>query len=140
MMWTGELRLAQEDGALPITMAAGGAPGERGVSVLRVRLRDGAHLSGTTQQHLICLASEVCVERHMAGRALRYETPAGWLITSSAPPFRRQSVNTRWPPNSPRQTPSSLDTPLLSAANRCLPTRFDGRGERLRLNTEAFSV
>jgi AraC family transcriptional regulator len=96
MIGTGELRLAQEDGALPTTLAAGGAPGESGVSVLRVRFRDGAHFSGTTQQHLICLASEVCIECHMAGRALRYETPAGWLITSSgsavAPPVRQYTM------------------------------------------------
>src|ERR1700730_17788706 len=85
MMWAGELRLAQEDGALPTTLAAGGAPGKSGVSVLRVRFRDGAHFSGTTQQHLICLGSEVRIECHMAGRALRYEAPAGALITSSAP-------------------------------------------------------
>src|SRR5882672_4860167 len=97
MMWTGKLRLAQQDGALPTTLAAGGAPGESGVSVLRVRFRDVAHFSGTTQQHLICLVSEVPIECHLAGRALRYEAPAGSLIASSAPPFRngRELVRAR---------------------------------------------
>jgi hypothetical protein len=114
MMWTGELCLAQQDGALPTPLAAGGAPGESGVSVLRVRFRDVAHSSGTTQQHLICLVSEVRIECHMAGRALRYEAPAGSLITSSAPqrasprPYLREAGGEIPPAYSPallRQNP-----------------------------------
>ncbi|SHJ92088.1 hypothetical protein SAMN05444159_1902 [Bradyrhizobium lablabi] len=58
MMWSDELRLAQEDGGLPTTLAGGGAPANGGVSVVCVRFRDGSHFSGTTQQHLICLLSE----------------------------------------------------------------------------------
>jgi AraC family transcriptional regulator len=33
----------------------------------------------TTRQHLVCFVSQVCIECHMAGRALRHEAPAGSL-------------------------------------------------------------
>lgn len=50
---TSELYLAQEDGGLPSTLAAGSAPGESGVSILRVQFRDGMHFNATPRQHLV---------------------------------------------------------------------------------------
>jgi hypothetical protein len=84
MLGTGELRLAQQDGGLPTTLATGSAPGESGVSVLSVRFRGGAHLSVTTRQHLVCFVSQVRIECYMAGRALRHEAAAGSLAICPA--------------------------------------------------------
>jgi hypothetical protein len=39
MMEIGELRMAQEDSGQPTTLAAGSAPGESGVTVLRAAVR-----------------------------------------------------------------------------------------------------
>ena len=50
MIESGAFYLAQEDGGLPTTLAAGSAPGESGVSVLKLRFQDGFHFSATPQQ------------------------------------------------------------------------------------------
>lgn len=84
MLGTGELRLAQEDGGPPMTLAAGSAPGESGVAVLRVRFRGGAHLSVITRQHLVCFVSQVRIECRMADRRLRHEAPAGSMAICPA--------------------------------------------------------
>jgi AraC family transcriptional regulator len=80
----GELCLAQEDGSLPTTLAAGSAPGESGVSVFSLRFRGGMHFSATTQQHLIWFASPVRIDCRIAGRTLRHEAPAGSLAICPA--------------------------------------------------------
>jgi AraC family transcriptional regulator len=82
----GELTLAQEDGGLPTTLAAGSAPGESGVSILSMRFRGGAHFSATPRQHLIWfqMSSQACFECRIAGRALRHEPPAGSLAICPA--------------------------------------------------------
>jgi AraC family transcriptional regulator len=84
MLGVGEFRLAQENGDLPATLAAGCAPGESGLSILSVRFRGRAHFSVTTQQHLVCFVSQVRIECQMAGRALRHEAPAGSLAICPA--------------------------------------------------------
>ena len=79
MIESGACYLAQEDGGLPTTLAAGSAPGESGVSVLNLRFQDGFHFSATPQQHLIWFGSPVRVDCRIAGRTLRHQAPAGSL-------------------------------------------------------------
>jgi AraC family transcriptional regulator len=77
----GELHLAQQDGGLPTTLAAGSAPGESGVSVFRARFQGGVHFTSSARQHQICfqLSPTLSIERRLAGRALRHVSPAGML-------------------------------------------------------------
>jgi len=84
MAGIGNLCLAQQDGGLPTTSAAGSAPGESGVSVFSLRFRGGMHFSATTQQHLIWFASPVRIDCRIAGRTLRHEAPAGSLAICPA--------------------------------------------------------
>jgi AraC family transcriptional regulator len=84
MIGIGELNLAQGDGGLPTTLAAGSAAGESGVSVLGLRFHGGVHFSATTQQHLIWFVSPVCIDCRMADRTLRHEAPAGSLAICPA--------------------------------------------------------
>ena len=86
-MWAGigEVRAAQADGNPPTTLAAGSAPGESGVSVLRARFRGGMHFEATPQRHCVCFQMpRLRVERRMAGRAVRREAPAGELAICPA--------------------------------------------------------
>jgi AraC family transcriptional regulator len=83
----GELRLAQEDGSPPATLAHGGAPGESGVSVLRVRFSGGMHLAATMQRHLVCFqvtSSPSRFDCRMADRTLLHEPPSGSLAICPA--------------------------------------------------------
>ncbi|HMF69430.1 MAG TPA: hypothetical protein VK602_17685, partial [Phyllobacterium sp.] len=84
MLAAGELQLAQKDGGLPTTLAAGSAPGESGAFVLGMQFRGGAHFSVKTQQHLVCFVSQVRIECRMAGRAFRDNAPAGSLAICPA--------------------------------------------------------
>jgi AraC family transcriptional regulator len=86
-MGLGELCLAQEDGGLPATVAAGSASGESGVSVFKVRFRGGMHLAATLRQHLICfqqMAGHLRFECRMADRVLSHEPPPGSLAICPA--------------------------------------------------------
>jgi NAD(P)H-dependent flavin oxidoreductase YrpB (nitropropane dioxygenase family) len=77
MMDIGALRMAQQDGGAPTTLAAGSAPGESGVSVLNFSFDGGMHLLATPRCHCICFEmSQVRVEKRMAGRIAHYERPA----------------------------------------------------------------
>jgi AraC family transcriptional regulator len=87
MKGIGELCLAQEDGGLPATVAAGSAPGESGVSVFKVRFQGGMHLAATLRQHLICfqqMAGRLRFECRMADRMLSHEPPPGSLAICPA--------------------------------------------------------
>lgn len=84
MLTAGELRMAQEDGKPPTTLAAGSAPGESGVSVLGVRFRDGAHIDVKAGQHLVCFVSQVHIECRMAGCANAEHVPTGSLAICPA--------------------------------------------------------
>jgi AraC family transcriptional regulator len=84
MPTAGELRLAQEDGGPPTTLAAGSAPGESGVSVLGVRFRGGAHVDMKAGRHLVCFVSQVHIECRMAGRANAEHAPTGSLAICPA--------------------------------------------------------
>ena len=80
----GELHLAQEDGGLPTTLAAGSAPGESGVSILNLRFRGGLHFSATPQRHIIWFTSPGRFDCRIANRTLRHQTPAGSLAMCPA--------------------------------------------------------
>jgi hypothetical protein len=54
MVEIGTVRMAQQDGGAPTTLAAGSAPGESGVSVLSIRFDGGMHLLATPRCHCIC--------------------------------------------------------------------------------------
>jgi AraC family transcriptional regulator len=84
MLTADELRLVQEDGRPPTTLAAGSAPGESGVSVLGVRFQGGAHVDMKTGQHLVCFVSQVHIECRMAGRANAEHAPTGSLAICPA--------------------------------------------------------
>src|SRR3954463_11007698 len=78
-------RLAQGNGGIPTTLAAGSAPGESGVRVLSQRFEGGVHASGTPRQHHICFQmSPLRIERRMAGRTLRHAAPEGGLAICPA--------------------------------------------------------
>jgi hypothetical protein len=110
----GALYLAQGDGGLPTTSAAGSAPGESGVSVFSLRFCGGMHFGATTQQHLIWFASPVRIDCRIAGRTLRHEAPAGSLVICPAGadcvptprkvsmPFSSPSIPASWPSPPPR--------------------------------------
>src|SRR5262245_61072604 len=70
----GEFSLAQEDGGVPTTFAAGSAPGESGVSVFSMRFRGSAHISAKPRQHLIWfrMSAQVPAYSRVAGRPLRH--------------------------------------------------------------------
>ena len=85
MMDIGALRMAQQDGGAPTTLAAGSAPGDSGVSVLNFRFDGGMHLLATPRCHCICFEmSQVRVEKRMAGRIAHYERPVGSLTINPA--------------------------------------------------------
>ena len=80
-----ELYLVQENGDLPTTLAAGSAPGESGVSVLRTRFRGGAHFSATPRQHLIWFQmSNMRVECRRGDRKLTQVVSGGSIAICPA--------------------------------------------------------
>jgi len=81
----GALRMAQQDGGAPTTLAAGSAPVESGGSILNFRFDGGMHLLATPRCHCICFEmSQVRVEKRMAGRIAHYERPVGSLTINPA--------------------------------------------------------
>jgi AraC family transcriptional regulator len=82
---TSEVYLTQEDGGLPLTLAAGSAPGESGVSVLRAQFRDGIHFNATPQQHLVWFQlSNLRIECRRAERKLTQDVSPGGLAICPA--------------------------------------------------------
>jgi AraC family transcriptional regulator len=80
-----ELHLVQQNGDLPITLAAGSAPGENGVSLLRTRFHGGMHFSATPRQHLIWFQlSNMRIECRRGGRKLTQEVSVGSLAICPA--------------------------------------------------------
>jgi AraC family transcriptional regulator len=83
----GERHLAQKDGGLPVTLAAGSPSGESGVSVFRNRFEGGVHYaSPAAKQHQMCfqLSPTLRIERRLAGRTLRHDSPTGTLAICPA--------------------------------------------------------
>jgi AraC family transcriptional regulator len=81
-----ELTLAQSDGGLPTMVAAGGAPGESGVSVISARFNGSMHLSGTPWRHHICfqMTRRRRFECRIADEALSHAPPVGGLAICPA--------------------------------------------------------
>jgi len=80
-MASGELYLAHEDGDSPIPLSVSSAPGESGVSVLRMRFPGGAYYGATLRQHFVRfqMSSQVRLESAPAVRAVRCEGTVGSL-------------------------------------------------------------
>jgi AraC family transcriptional regulator len=80
-MGDNELFMAQTDGACPAVLAAGNAPGESGVSIVRMRFKGGAHFNGTFHHHLVFfqLSPQMGFECRFAGRPIWHEPPSGRL-------------------------------------------------------------
>jgi AraC family transcriptional regulator len=78
--------MAQQDGGLPTTFAAGSAPGESGVAVFRVRAQRGLSFSAVPARHLIWFptSSQVSFECRMAGQAISHVPPKGTLAITPA--------------------------------------------------------
>jgi AraC family transcriptional regulator len=81
-----EFHLAQRDGRPPETLAAGSAPGESGVSIVRARFKAGAQLIATPPGHLICFqeTQQARFECRIAERRLAHEPPRGSLAVCPA--------------------------------------------------------
>jgi AraC family transcriptional regulator len=86
MIASSDLQLMQEDGAAPITLAAGRAPGESGVSVLQVSFRGSADYSATPRQHLVWfhISSQVQFDCRIGNRTLRHELTSGAMAVCPA--------------------------------------------------------
>jgi AraC family transcriptional regulator len=85
MMGIDELSLAQKDGSLPKTLAAGSAPGESGVTVLSVRFQGSMHLAATLRQHLVCFQmAQTRFRCRMADRTLLHAPGPGSLAIGPA--------------------------------------------------------
>jgi AraC family transcriptional regulator len=78
--------MAQQDGGLPRTFAAGKPPGESGVAVFRVRCQRGLSFSAAPKKHLIWFPTspQVRYECRMAGQAVDHVPPAGTLAITPA--------------------------------------------------------
>jgi AraC family transcriptional regulator len=81
-----EVRLAQADGRLPMTVAAGKAPGESGVFVFSARFHGGGHFSATPRRHHICfnLTPNAHFDCRIADRALSHRPSPGNLAICPA--------------------------------------------------------
>jgi AraC family transcriptional regulator len=86
MIASSDFQLMQEDGGLPTTLAAGSAPGESGVSILKVRFQGGAHYSATPRQHLVWfhMSSQARFDCRIGDRTLRHEPMSGALAICPA--------------------------------------------------------
>src|SRR5258706_6204766 len=78
------LQMAQQDGGLPRTFAAGKPPGESGVTVFRGRCQRGLSFTAAPKKHLIWFPTspQVRYECRMAGQAVDHVPPAGTLALS----------------------------------------------------------
>jgi hypothetical protein len=54
----GDISSIQADGAAPSVLVAGGAAGESGVRVAKLKYQGGAHFTATLHQHVISFVSQ----------------------------------------------------------------------------------
>ena len=80
----GEIFSVQKDGSPPTILASGCAPGESGVSVVRMRYEGSAHFSAHLRQHLIAFVSKTQIKCRLAGRALYHRAHEGSLAICPA--------------------------------------------------------
>jgi hypothetical protein len=81
-----ELRLAQANGGLPTVVAAGSAPGESGLFVVRGRFDGGVHVSATPRLHYVGLSLAPCahLDCRIAGQVLSHKPSRGSLTICPA--------------------------------------------------------
>jgi AraC family transcriptional regulator len=82
----GEPIWTQRDDGPPAILEAGGAPGESGVSVLRLQMQRVTHFKPAPQHHLIFLqvSPHLRLDCRIAGSVLRHETGAGAIAICPA--------------------------------------------------------
>jgi AraC family transcriptional regulator len=81
-----DLHMMQGDGGSPTTLLAGGARGESGVSVLKLRFQGSAHFHATGRQHLVWFlqSRSVRFDCRIGARTLRHEPTTGSLAVCPA--------------------------------------------------------
>jgi AraC family transcriptional regulator len=82
-----ELYVTQQDGSLPTTVVAGGAPGESGISIFCTRFEGAMHLNATSlRHHIICFqfSGESRFECRIADQRLSHRPSAGSLAICPA--------------------------------------------------------
>ena len=85
MKEVGELNLAQADGRFPTTVASGKAPGEGGVSILRVHFQGGVRLRAQPRRHLVSFhLTDLRIDCRIGGQTFRHEGPPGSLAICPA--------------------------------------------------------
>ena len=106
----GEVDAAQEDGGLPTTFPAGSAPGESGVSVLKVRFHGGMHFTAAPRRHSSAFKCPI-----------EYRTPHGrWRAAPRGAGWVRGDVLPGWTALRYRRK------------HRCVASRSTRNGSRLR--------
>jgi hypothetical protein len=73
----GDISAIQADGAAPSVLAAGGAPGESGVRVAKLKYNGAAHFAAALHQHVITFVSQGPTHCRVAGKAFSHEAPGG---------------------------------------------------------------
>lgn len=81
-----ELCMAQEDDGSPTILAAGGAPGESGVSVVCASWEGGMHVSATARRHHVYfnMSGQAHFECRIADRSLSHEPRRGSIAICPA--------------------------------------------------------
>jgi hypothetical protein len=110
------LYLAHEDGASPTPLSVSRAPGESGVSVLRLRFPGDAYYGATLRQHFIRfqMSPQVRLERPLVWGAVRRDVTVGSL--RSIPP--ESSVASK-----SRKASTLLSLRLIPTGSRSQPLR-----------------
>jgi AraC family transcriptional regulator len=75
----GEISSIQADGAASSVLAAGGAAGESGVRVAKLKYQGAAHFTATLRQHVITFVSQGPIDCRVAGKALSHVAREGSL-------------------------------------------------------------
>ena len=80
----GDISAIQADGAAPSVLAAGGAAGESGVRVAKLKYHGAAHFAAVMHQHVITFMSQGATHCRVAGKAFSHEAPEGSLAVLPA--------------------------------------------------------
>jgi AraC family transcriptional regulator len=75
----GDVSSIQADGAAPSVLAAGGAAGESGVRVAKLKYQGSAHFTATLHQHVVTFVSQGPIDCRVAGKALSHLACEGSL-------------------------------------------------------------
>ena len=80
----GDISSIQADGAAPSVLVAGGAAGESGVQVVKLKYQGGAHFAASLHQHVITFMSRGPIYCRVAGKALSHQAHEGSLAVLPA--------------------------------------------------------